>query len=58
MVMGLVATPQQAGSTANILLGLEGNTADTIYPSVVSLPDGTVGWSNVWHGGTSGVVMG
>ena len=58
LVMGLVSTPQQQGSTAMISLGLEGNTANTIYASIVSLPDGTVGWANVWHTGTAAVLMG
>jgi large repetitive protein len=58
LVLGLVPTPQQSGSTAMVLLGLEGNTANTTYLSVVSLPDGSVGWANVWHNASAAVVMG
>jgi hypothetical protein len=41
-----------------LLLGLEGNSANTIYPSIVSLSDGTVGWANVWHNTSPAVLMG
>jgi hypothetical protein len=58
LVMGLVSSPLQQGSTAMILLGLEGNSANTVYPSIVSLPDGTVGWANVWHNTSPAVLMG
>jgi hypothetical protein len=58
LVLGLVPTPQQSGSTAMVLLGLEGNTSKTIYPSVVTLNPSTVGWADVWHIGSAPVVMG
>jgi hypothetical protein len=58
LVFGLVSTPQQSGSTAMVLLGLEGNLANTIYPAIFSLLDGTVGWANVWHSGSAPAVMG
>jgi uncharacterized protein YdbL (DUF1318 family) len=58
MVMGLVPTPAQQGSTAMILLGLEGNSADTIYPGVITLSATTIGWANVWHAASPAVIMG
>jgi hypothetical protein len=58
LVIGVVFAPQQQGSNAMLLLGLEGNSANTIYPSIVSLSDGTVGWANVWHNTSPAVLMG
>jgi hypothetical protein len=58
LVMGEVSTPVQQGSTAMVLLGLEGNTADTIYPSIVTLSPTTIGWANVWHNTSAPVIMG
>ena len=58
LVMGLVPTPQQSGSTAMILLGLEGNIGNVIYPAIVTLDANTIGWANVWHTSTAPVVMG
>jgi hypothetical protein len=58
LVMGLVPTPAQQGSTAMILLGLEGNTANTIYPGVVTLNATSIGWANIWHAASAAVIMG
>ena len=58
LVMGLVSTPAQQGSTAMIMLGLEGNTSNQIYPSIVTLDSNTIGWANVWHSNSPAVIMG
>jgi hypothetical protein len=58
LVMGLVSTPQQQGSTAMISLGLEGNTANTIYPAVYTLDANTIGWANTLHNASAPVIMG
>jgi hypothetical protein len=57
MVMGVVFAPAQQGNAAMILLGLEGNSSNQIYPSVVSFGT-TVGWSDVWHSTSPAVIMG
>ena len=58
LVMGLVPTPAQQGSSAMILLGLEGNTANTLYPAVFTLDASNIGWANVWHSASTPMVMG
>jgi hypothetical protein len=40
------------------MLGLEGNTSNQIYPSIVTLDSNTIGWANVWHSNSPAVIMG
>jgi hypothetical protein len=56
--IGVVSAPVQKASTANILLGLEGNVDNTIYAGIVTLPTGTVGWADVLHNTNPPVIMG
>ena len=58
LVMGLMSAPQQQGSTAMIALGLEGNTANTIYPAVYTLGANTAGWADAWHNASAPLIMG
>jgi hypothetical protein len=58
LVLGLVSTPVQQGSSAMLLLGLEGNTANTLYPAIFTLDASNIGWANVWHAASAPVVMG
>jgi hypothetical protein len=54
---GLVPVPQQQGGQAYIALGLEGNTANSVYGAVYDLP-GTPGFANAWHNQSPPVLMG
>jgi hypothetical protein len=58
LVMGLMSAPPQQGSTAMIALGLEGNTANTIYPAVYTLGADTAGWADAWHNASAPLIMG
>ncbi|RFO96301.1 hypothetical protein DIC66_13390 [Rhodoferax lacus] len=58
LVFGEVNTPKQQGNQAMVLLGLENNTANTIYSSIYTFDANNIGWANVWHPLTAPVVMG
>jgi hypothetical protein len=57
LVLG-TAVGQQGGGTAYIGMGLEGNTANTIYPAVYTLDAYTNGWANAWHNASAPLIMG
>ncbi len=58
LVIGLTNNPQQAGSNAMVLLGLEGNTTNQIYSGIVTLGPNSMGWADAWHATNPPVIMG
>jgi hypothetical protein len=56
LVLG--TTDAQLAGNAYIGLGLENNTANTIYSAVNTLDASTPGWANAWHNVTPPLIMG